>query len=318
MSFKHKKKIHEILEMDFETYAKFLKKETLRAAKFGELDAVFCTNHKFGKDKESSLILMGAFVGDLASYFKKNKAKPGFAKGKCFFETTEDGVKMHIAINSGKGKPDKITKVGRKLWKKAGLEPLFHDKLPFLDEALGKVKLGETELVKVNLGEAEMKESADTENNNQAIKLVKNNYLKSRKMLQDRVLPLISNKETLDADYTNQHFKIAKACLKNAASFLDKFEEINADKQALYQKEVTTIRTDEYPKLRRIAVKIKQALMANNAVDIDLKNKASLDAQEKEGIDKSLGALDKEFERLEQLKTQAIEASKYLDKSSKK
>ncbi|MFT5647009.1 MAG: hypothetical protein ACI976_001697, partial [Aureispira sp.] len=32
MSFKHKKKILEILDMDFETYAKFLKKEILRAA----------------------------------------------------------------------------------------------------------------------------------------------------------------------------------------------------------------------------------------------------------------------------------------------
>ncbi|MBL4650836.1 MAG: hypothetical protein JKY03_13980, partial [Aureispira sp.] len=116
MSFKHKKKIHEILEMDFETYAKFLKKEIVRAAKFGELDAVICANHEFGKVNEkskgkvSTLILMGVFVGDLASFFKENKAQPGFAKGKCFFQTTDNDVKMHIAINAGKGKPDKITK----------------------------------------------------------------------------------------------------------------------------------------------------------------------------------------------------------------
>jgi hypothetical protein len=295
MSFKHKKKIHEILKMDFDEYAKFLKKETLRAAKFGELDAVICSNHKFDNGKESSLILMGAFVGDLAAYFKRNKAKPGFAKGKCFFETTEDGIKMHIAISTGKGKPDKITKVGRKLWKKAGLEPLFHDKLPFLDEALGKVNLGETELAKINLGETELKKSADIENNNQAIKLVKNNYLKSRKVLQDRVLPLISNKETLDSAYTNQHFKIAKVCLKNAASFLNKFKEINTNKQELYQEEITNLLTDEYPKLRRIAAKVKQALMATNAVDINLNKSESLSKEETDHIYESSTKLDKEF-----------------------
>ena len=251
MSFKHKKKIPEILEMDFETYAKFLKKEILRAAKLGELDAVICGNHKFGKANEngkvSALILMGAYVGDLAVFFKENKAQPGFAKGKCFFETTDEGTKMHIAITAGKGKPDKITKAGRKLWAKAGITPHFHlKKLPFLDAALDQVNVGETELLKV----------ADTENDTQAIKLVKNNYLKARKMLQDRVLPLVSNKETLDLAYTNQHFKIAKVCLKKAASFLNKFEEVDEATQATYQKEITTLRT-EYPKLKRIAAKIK-------------------------------------------------------------
>lgn len=305
MAFKHKKKIHEILEMDFETYAKFLKKEILRAAKLGELDAVICGNHQFADGKESALILMGAFVGDLANFFKRNKAQPGFAKGKCFFETTEEGTKMHIAINAGKGKPDKITKAGRKLWAKAAIKPHFHEnKLPFLDAALDQVNVGETELVKV----------ADTENDTQAIKLVKNNYIKTRKVLQDRVLPLVSNKETLDSAYTNQHFKIAKVCLINAASFLNKFEEVDESTQATYQKEITTVRT-EYPKLKRIAAKIKQALMATNAVDVELDNSDSSNTQD-QNIKNSLTALDKEFEKLDGLKEQAKEALKYLDSLS--
>ena len=260
MAFKHKKKLSEILAMDFESYTKFLKKEILRATKLGELDAVICSNHKFSNGKESALVLMGAFVGDLAAFFKQNKAQPGFAKGKCFFETTEEGTKMHITISAGKGKPDKIAKTGRKLWAKAGITPHFHpDKLPFLDAALDQVNLGETELVKV----------ADSENDTQAIKLVKNNYLKARKMLQDRVLPLVSNKETLDSAYNNQHFKIAKVCLKNAASFLNKFEEVNPEAQATYQKDITSLQT-EYPKLKRIAAKIKQALIASNPIDINI------------------------------------------------
>lgn len=302
MPFKHKKKIHEILEMDFETYAKFLKKEILRAAKLGELDAVICGNHKFADGKESALILMGAFVGDLANFFKKNKAQVGFAKGKCFFETTDSGTKMHIAINAGKGKPDRISKAGKKLWAKAAITPHFHDKkLPFLDAALDQVNVGETELLKL----------ADTENNTQAIKLVKNNYLKSRKVLQDRVLPLVSNKETLDSAYTNQHFKIAKVCLKSAASFLNKFDEVNEKTQTLYQKDIQNVRS-EYPKLKRIAAKIKQALMASNVVDIEIDNTDSSQEQT-DDLKKSLHVLDKEFEKLNSLKIQAEKALKYLD-----
>jgi len=286
MSFKHKKKIYEILEMDFDTYAKFLKKEVLRAALLGELDAVICANHQFADGKSSALILMGAFVGDLASFFKKNKANPDFAKGKCFFETGEDGTKMHIAINSGKGKPDKINKIGKKLWAKAAIQPFFHaKKLPFLDAALDQVNVGETELVKV----------VDTENDTQAIKLVRNNYLKTRKVLQDRVLPLISNKKTLDTAYTNQHFKIAKVCLKNAASFLNKFEEVDEQTKVTYQKEITVVHA-EYPKLRRI-----------NLISADTPN-----SQEKD-IKESLSALDKEFEKLRLLKKEAKYALKYLD-----
>jgi len=307
MSFKHKKSIDEIIKMDFDTYAKFLKKEIVRAAKLGELDVVISANHKFddGKGKVSTLILMGAFVGKLASFFKENKAQPDFAKGKCFFETTKDGIKMHIAINAGKGKPDKIIKAGRKSWAKAGITPHFHpDKLPFLDDALKNVNVGETELVK----------AADIENNTQEIKLVKNNYLKARKALQDRVLPLISNK-TKDSDYTNQHFKIAKVCLKNAASFLNKFKEVDEETQAPYQKDITTLHI-EYPKLKRIAAKIKQALMATNTVDIKIDKTQNSTTQEVTGIKNALNTLDEEFKKLDSLKTQAEKALEYLSSQS--
>lgn len=291
--------------MDFETYTKFLKKEILRAAKLGELDAVICTNHKFdkGKGKVSALILMGTYVGDLAVFFKENKAQPGFAKGKCFFEMTDEGTKMHIAINAGKGKPEKITKAGRKLWAKAGVNPHFHKKkLPFLDAALDQVNVGETELLKV----------VDTENDTQEIKLVKNNYLKARKVLQDRVLPLVSNKKTQDSAYNNQHFKIAKVCLKNAASFLNKFEEVDDQTQTAYKKEIKALHR-EYPKLKRIAAKIKQALMASNAIDIDIDQTNTSEKDDNNSIKDSLDALDKEFKKLEALKILAKQASKFLD-----
>lgn len=254
MSFKLKKKIPEILLMDFESYTKFLKKEIQRAMRLGELDFVVCGNHQFSDGKASSLILMGAYVGDLANFFKRNKATSGFAKGKCFFESTPQGIKMHMHLQEGKGKADQLTKMGKRLWAKAAITPEFHKtKLPFLDAALDQVDLGESEIAAL----------ADVENNHQAIKMVKNNYIKARKTLQGRVIPLISNKETPSSTYTEQHFKIAIIALKNATSFLNKYEEVDSQTQLAYQKEMTTVK-DEYPKIKRIAAKIKQVLATSN------------------------------------------------------
>jgi hypothetical protein len=303
MAFKLKKKIEEILTMDFETYAKFLKKEINRAAKFGELDAVVCANHKFADGKESSLVLIGAFIGEMAAFFKKNKSTIGFAKGKCFFETTEKGICMHIALNAGKGKPDKIKKSGKKLWSKVGVVAEFYKgELPVLDAKLDKV----------SLGEKSMHKDADKENDSQEMAAIKKDYLKSRKLLQAIVLPLIRNKETLSTDYTNQHFKIAKSNLKIAASFLNKYQEIDTIQQTEYNADWMKVQ-DEYPKIKRIAAKIKQELMAINAVDIELDNDVSEDKQTK-NVEHSLDALEKEFERLTALEIQAKEALKYLEK----
>lgn len=297
MAFKLKKKIDEILEMDFVSYSKFLKKEISRAAKLGELDAVICGNHQFSDGKESALVLMGKFTGELAQYFKKNKTTAGFARGKCLFEKTDKGIVMHISINGGKGKPDKIKKGGKKLWPKLGITPQFHKgDLPNLSSNLDQV----------NLGEENLQQEADVENDSRNIKLVLHKYVKARKALQAKVIPLISDKQTQDSAYNNQHFKIAKATLKSAASFRNKFQEVEETKQPNFQKEFDKIQ-QEYPKLKRIVAKVKQALMASNAVDIELSNDGS------DNIQRSLEMLEKEFERLAELEVQAKEALKFLD-----
>ena len=301
MAFKLKKKIDEILELDFVGYCKYLKKEINRAAKSGELDAVICGNHQFADGKESALILMGKFTGELAQYFKKNKAAAGFARGKCFFETTDEGVTMHISLNQGKGKPDKIKKGGKKLWSKLGVTPQFHKgELPNLSSSLDEV----------NLGEEEMQETADVENDSQGIKMVLKSYMKVRNALQVVIVPLISDKQTKDSDYNNQHFKIAKATLKAAASFMDKFQEMEANQQADFQKEFDKIQQD-YPKLKRIAAKIKQALMGANAVDINLAKDSSDEELTKE-IGMSLEQLDEALEHLKELGEKAKKAIEYL------
>lgn len=310
MAFKLKKTIDEILQMDFESYAKYLKKEISKAAKFGELDVVVSGSHTFkskGKDKDkgkvSSLILFGAFTGELAKFFKDNKAAIGFARGKCFFESTKNGVILHIALNQGKGKPDKIKKSGKKLWAKLGMDAqLYEGTLPLLSQDLDTVNIGEQNLL----------QEADLSNNDQAIELVLQQYQKAKKALQEQVLPLINNKETSNDTYTNQHFKIAKTTLATAASFLNKFKELKAEQlepeeQEVYQKKFNSIQKN-YPAIKRITAKIKKAIMASNTTDIVLDNTKN--------IQDALTKLKQEFERLEPLKIEAEEAIKFLNQQS--
>jgi hypothetical protein len=315
MAFKLKKTIDEILQMDFESYAKYLKKEISKAAKLGELDVVVSGSHTFkskGKDKDkgkvSSLILFGTFTGELAKFFKDNKAAIGFARGKCFFESTDNGVVLHIALNQGKGKPDKIKKSGKKLWAKLGMDAqLYEGTLPLLSQDLDTVNIGEQNLL----------QEADLSNNDQAIELVLQQYQKAKKALQEQVLPLINNKETSNDTYTNQHFKIAKTTLAAAASFINKFKELKAEQleseeqeseeQEGYQKKFNSIQKN-YPAIKRITAKIKKAIMASNTTDIVLNNTKN--------IQNALTKLKQEFERLEPLKIEAEEAIKFLNQQS--
>jgi hypothetical protein len=295
MAFKLKKRIHEILDMDFETYAKFLKKEIKRAAKFGVLDAVVCSEHQFSDGKTSALVLMGAFVGDLANFYKKNKTAIGFAKGKCYFEDSKEGCTLHIVLEAGKGKPDKITKGGRKLWAKTKLQPNFHkDKLPDLAPQLGSV----------NVGEEDMQQTADLENDQQKMTQVSRQYKKAKKALQSIVLPLLAQPDTPNQAFTNQHFVIAKAILKANSSWIDKIQEASPEVQATLSEQQQKLET-EYPKLKRIAAKIKEALMAANNVDL-----SSQDSPDE--LASQLGLLQEEAAALHRAKSNAQKALAYL------
>ncbi len=295
MAFKLKKRIHEILDMDFETYAKFLKKEIKRAAKFGVLDAVVCSEHQFSDGKVSALVLMGAFVGDLANFYKQHKTAPGYARGKCYFEDSKEGCTLHLVLESGKGKPDKIAKAGRKLWAKTKLQPTFHkDQLPDLAPQL------ET----VNVGEEDMQITADQENDQQKMAQVSKQYQKAKKALQSIVLPLLSKSDAPNSSFTNQHFVIAKAALKANSSWTDKIEEANPEMQAKLAPQQQKL-VAEYPKLQRIAAKIKQALMASNTVDLK-----TTDSPEQ--LANALGLVKEEAEALHNAKANAQKAIDFL------
>lgn len=295
MAFKLKKRIHEILDMDFETYAKFLKKEIKRAAKFGVLDAVVCSEHQFSDGKVSALVLMGAFVGDLANFYKEHKTALGYAKGKCYIEDSKEGCTLHLVLEAGRGKPDKITKGGRKLWAKTNAQPTFHkDKLPEFSAALDTVEIGEEE----------MQKNADLENDQQALTQVSKQYHKAKKALQALVLPLLADTNTPNSAFTNQHFVIAKAALKANSSWTDKIEEARPAQQKKFATQKDKL-VAEYPKLKRIAAKIKQALMAANTVDIS----STDDTKE---MANNLGLLQEEAAALNKAKTDAQAALDYL------
>jgi D-serine dehydratase len=96
-------------------------------------------------------------------------------------------------------------------------------------------------------------------------------YHKAKKALQTLVLPLLSNPETLSSSVTNQHFVIAKAILKANSSWTNKITESSPEiQQSLAEQKQKLIA--EYPKLKRIASKIKQALTDINQVDNSAQN----------------------------------------------
>jgi len=301
MAFKHKKSIGEISTMTFDGYAKYLKNEIRKAVKFGELDAVVCSNHTFSDNKTSALVLFGVYKGDLAKFFKENKAKQGFARGKCFFEQTDVGVTMHIALSTGKGKPDKVKKEGKKLWAKLGINSQFYKgELPSLGQ----------ELDAVNIGAKEIAVNVDKANDSQNIEWIVKQYRQAKKALHQQVVPLIINPETVDSDYTNQHFKIAKKALIEVISLLDKIEELDTEEKEKYLESLEKIKKDA-KQIKRIVAKIKIVLMTTNNVDIALNNKQS-DEEQNSAIKLSLEELDKEFEQLDILKEKALKAIELL------
>ena len=127
-------------------------------------------------------------------------------------------------------------------------------------------------------------------------------------MLHQEVLPLIKNKETKGTAYSNQHFDIAKEAFKAAASLVDKFDELPDKKLQKFQQIQETVNKD-YPQLKRIAAKIKKALMENNVVDVELSN----DENDESNIQMSLEMIQKEFDHLAKLELKAKEALQFLD-----
>jgi small nuclear ribonucleoprotein (snRNP)-like protein len=253
MGFKSKIKPNEIEGLDFKTYTNMLKKEVVKAAKFGETSVVVFSNYKFACGHEGTLLLLGKYSGELVKFYKgaklKRKKEKDFARGVCYFETKEDGsVTMHIALQEGVGKPDKIKKNGKALFKKLGLATnIFKGELPVVDE---NVNLSSQEI-------EEIEHTAEEENDLKALGRLGKEYKYAYENLVNQVLPLIKMKE--GADFVPAHFEIAKAAFKASASFLAKYEEANDKKQDKFAKFYEGIKNQQ-GQLQKIAAKVKKEL----------------------------------------------------------
>jgi hypothetical protein len=256
MGFKSKIKPNEVETLDFKTYTSMLKKEVVKAAKFGQTSVVVLSDYKFACGYTGTLLLLGKFSGELVKFYKsaklKRKKEKDFARGVCYFETKEDGsVMMHIALQGGIGKPDKIKKNGKGLFKKLGIASnIFKGDPPVVDANI-KLSSQETEEFKT------IEETADDENNLKTLKRLAKEYKHAYGNLASQVLPILKEEKS---EFTPQHFEIAKAAFKASASFLDKYEEVDKNKRDKFVEFYERIKNQD-EQLKKIAVKVKRGLI---------------------------------------------------------
>lgn len=235
MAFKLKKRIHDILHMDSETYAKFFKKESQRATAFGDLDLVVCTQHQFADGKMGSLVLMGALVGDLANFYKQNKTTPTFGKGKCRFDAQARTTVFNLSLDSGRAKPDQLIKAGRRLWAKAALTPQIHK------GGLPSTSAPTTTPIRINWQQLERQ------------------YLTVKKTVQLQVVvPLKTNHDT---PIDPQQLQLVKQALKAAQNWLKAYQKAPTSVQQTQQPTYQQF-TQEYQQLQRLALQLQQRLNA--------------------------------------------------------
>lgn len=235
MAFKFKKRLHEILHMDSDTYAKFFKKESQRATSFGDLDLVVCTQHQFADGKTGSLILIGALVGDLANFYKQNKTTPTFGKGKCRFDAQSRATVFNLCLDSGQAKPDKLIKAGRRLWAKAALTPKIHK------GCLPPAGAPTTAPIHVNWQQLQQQ------------------YLTVKKAVQLQVLvPLKTNHNT---PVHPRQLQLVQRALKAAQNWLQAYQKAPASVQQTRQQTQQQL-TQEYQQLQRLALQLQQRLNA--------------------------------------------------------
>ncbi|MCP4440061.1 MAG: hypothetical protein GY810_14035 [Aureispira sp.] len=253
MAFKSKIKPNEVKDMDFKTYTATLKKEVAKAAKFGETSVVAFSNYKFACGHEGTLLLLGKYSGPLAKFYKESKLKRkkenDFAKGTCYFETDDKGsVQMSIALNDGKGKPDKLRKNGKALFKKLGMTPhIIKGELPTVDE--------DTQLSQEEVEHIE--NSADQQNDDQSLAKVAKQYEQAYKKMANHVIPLIQLKDK--AVYNSKHFEVAKMAFKASASFLNKYQEAKEKAQEKFSGIHKTVQ-NRHKQIQKIVAKVKLEL----------------------------------------------------------
>lgn len=260
--FKTKINPEELGSTTYEEYVAVLKKEVKKAQKYGRTNVIVLSNFKFACGTVSTMMVLGKLSGPLSKWYKKLKkeraVEKDFALGDCFFEPQDDGItKLHIALNDGKGKPDKMAKNGKKIFKKIGLTPnIFKGELP--EDLVGEGEFNDTELELIE-------QEADESNDNQSLGKVFRQYTKAYKELAEEVIPRLKMPEQ-EAQWHPQHLDIARQAFFFSKSFLDKFEEVREKTQEKFGERKQQIE-ERQPILQKIAAKVKTMFETKATMD---------------------------------------------------
>jgi hypothetical protein len=238
----------EVKDMVWNDYVKKLRVDMKKAESTGisKTSVVMISDFTFACGEVHTLMLLGK-KSVLNKFFKslkmdsERKKLKDFSFGFCHFEKEEDGsTAIKIAIK-GFGKPSKMKKNGKKLFKKLGVTVKDIIKGEFLDEVIEDITNGETDNSPKQIVENEelqnqaedMKADDDTNNDVKLLGKVAKEFTKSNRLMNKEVLTLLKLAKEQPVIYIDKHVKIAEDAFRTAASLLDKYEEIAAQRKNL-------------------------------------------------------------------------------------
>ncbi len=282
MAFKSKIDPNEISSMTFKEYFGLLKKEIKKAEKFGNTNIVVLSDFHFACGHIGTMMVLGKHSGIISKWYKKikkeRKKENDFARGNCYFKIADDGdTTLHIALEDGKGKPDKMKKNGKNLFKKLGFSPNIF-KGEFLEDVEGV--LSEQEL-------ATMDEEADKMNDDKKLGFLSKKYRKAFEKISNEVIPALKNKESINL----YCLEVAKDAYVAGQSFIDRFDEVSQKEQDRYEvmrEKIVANMSD----LEKVVAKVKQLLMASADINIDIESVIEDLADKKSIIDNQINQLD--------------------------
>ncbi len=260
MAFKSKIKPDELKGLTEAEYIKLCQKEAIRASKYGETGVVILSDYQFACGAIGTMMILGKLSGPLLAYYKQLKKERGqekdFAKGICYFENIDsNNPTMRIALLDGKGKPARMKKNGKRLFKKLGFETdIFKGDLGLEEETLEETEVEEIEA------------QVDVENDDKSIKQIIIDYKKAFALLSSNVIPLLKTKEGI----TEQHYQIARKLLRLSKSVQNKLAEIDEVQRLDYKEFVENVIVQE-PKIIKIVANLKK-LLIESTVEGDASN----------------------------------------------
>lgn len=286
MAFKSKIKPEDLKDLTEVNYIKLTQKEVKRAAKFGETGVVILSDYKFACGGVGTMMILGKMSGPLMKYYKQLKKdrsqEKDFAKGVCYFEEVDGGnPTMRIALNDGKGKPSKMKKNGKKLFKKLGFETdIFKGELNLEEETLDQEELDHIE------------DQVDEANDDQKMRAIAKAYKKAFALVAKNVVPLLKAKEGI----TEAHYQLSRKLLKLSKSLQDKQTEIAEKQQEKYASFVEEVKSRE-PKIIKIVANLKKWL-AESTVEGSLEEVLQQLEEKKAAIEDKLANLQPDLKSL--------------------